>query len=379
MSLSRHIAPSLAVASLILLVLCLYELAVVGSSVRWWALLALTLSSWPISAFLRLGSYRKQKVQYASGESPILDGDNFLVNPRAILTVTLAALIGTTMWLYRAELSVFEGDAAFRKGDYEHAIDQYTSAIESDLMPDSRFVALYEKRADAWNYFATGYALGDEALIKSLNDYSRSQDMNPNLLSVIYGKAEIFRALGAYEESIGVLNRAIEIDGPKPFRSLIRRAQTYRAAENYDAALADLDRLIEIWGDIPSMMFHYHRGRLFMKMGRYSEAVESFTTGIPAQTNYAWAYIFRACANARLGNLASALNDFKRGVDIRNGYEREGIESPGTQYTNARLTAELESLRQIANGNDLADIPPDKMCEDGWDWGDKHRERSPIL
>lgn len=379
MSLERHIASVLAVASLILLVLCLHELAVVTVSTRWWVLLAAALASWPVSVFLRFRSYQNRKEPRTGNESPVVTRDSFSPNSRVFLAFVVISLFGATGWLYRAEFMMLGGATAFRNGDYERAIARFTSAIDSDLMPNPRLATIYGKRGSAWYEFAVSYALGDEALIQSLNDYSRSYDMNPRQLSVALGKASAFRALGAYEESVNVLNEAIKLDRPKPFESLIRRAQTYRAAENYDASLADLDRLLDIWGDLRSMKFHYHRGRLFLKMGRYSQAVESFTTGIPEQISYPWAYIYRACANARLGDLGWALRDYELGVKMINRHVIDYLEFPGTRHTVSRLTAELESLRLLANGAEVVEIPPDRMCEDDWNWGDKHRERSPLM
>jgi len=78
-------------------------------------------------------------------------------------------------------------------------------------------------------------------------------------------------------------------------------------------------------GTGPGMAVYYHTAQSLHKAGRYAEAIESLTKGIPKQPDYGWALYQRALAYEALGDKIQAKRDLFRAFELtpKEGYEPE--------------------------------------------------------
>lgn len=98
--------------------------------------------------------------------------------------------------------------------------------------------------------------------------------------------------------------------------SAINMSAIDRERGRYADALADLDRLMVDSGPRQGMPYHYHRAATLMLLARDAEAVREIDDGLVAQPGYGWAYVRRACANARLRRYDQALADQRFALEM---------------------------------------------------------------
>ncbi len=98
--------------------------------------------------------------------------------------------------------------------------------------------------------------------------------------------------------------------------SAINMAAIDRERGRYADSLADLDRFVADAGPRQGMPYHYHRAATLMLLGRDAEAVREIDDGLIAQPGYGWAYIRRACANARLRKYDQAIADQRFALEM---------------------------------------------------------------
>ena len=78
-------------------------------------------------------------------------------------------------------------------------------------------------------------------------------------------------------------------------------------------------------GTGPGMAVHYHMAKTFHQMGRYKDAIEIMTKGIPKQPDYGYALYQRALSYEALGDKVQAKRDLFRAAELvpKEGYEPE--------------------------------------------------------
>ncbi|MDR2098896.1 MAG: tetratricopeptide repeat protein [Rickettsiales bacterium] len=82
-----------------------------------------------------------------------------------------------------------------------------------------------------------------------------------------------------------------------------------------DGAIADITRSIELADRDYAYIGYLSRGDLFLKTGKYDEAIKDFDTAIKMEENYATLYN-RGEAKAKSGDPAGAIRDFDRGIEL---------------------------------------------------------------
>ena len=75
------------------------------------------------------------------------------------------------------------------------------------------------------------------------------------------------------------------------------------------------------------MACYYHKAKTLHQAGRYNEAIESYTLGIPKQPDYGYALYERALSYEALGNREQAKRDLFRANELapKDGYEPEVV------------------------------------------------------
>lgn len=181
--------------------------------------------------------------------------------------------------------------------------------------------------------------------------------------------------LGDYDGAVAAYRAIIRRWPEQSFSGLIRIGAVERLRGNLPRALAALDELVARDGPQTGMKYHYHRGWTLSRLGRFDEAVAELTAGIGEQPDYYAAYLRRACASARLGHVAAAGIDQRRGIALLE-MQRANDRSP-------RAREELGQARRTADALLVADrdrpgVPTDLACTGNRE-SQTLRTRSPVL
>lgn len=180
-----------------------------------------------------------------------------------------------------------EGDKATRSDNFAAAIEHFTACLENARLTSG-------SKAQALRYRALAYG--------ELKQWSR--------------------ALEDQKESLA-------LDAPRNVWPLVMLSVYHRELKEYEPALAALRAAMSLDedgpGTGPGMAVHYHMGQTLHAMGRYQDAIEIYTRGIPKQPDYGYALYRRALAYEAVGDREMAKRDLFRAVELepRDGYEAD--------------------------------------------------------
>lgn len=116
---------------------------------------------------------------------------------------------------------------------------------------------------------------------------------------------------------------------PKDVWSHVMLGAYLREQKKFDEALEALQSAMKFDedgpGTGPGMAVHYHTAQTLHQAGRYKEAIEVITLGIPKQPDYGYALYQRALSYEALGDRVQAKRDLFRVVELmpKDGYEPE--------------------------------------------------------
>lgn len=122
---------------------------------------------------------------------------------------------------------------------------------------------------------------------------------------------------------------SLALEEPKDVWPWIMLAVYHRELKQLDEALAALrsaqDYDEDGPGTGPGMAVHYHTGQTLHAAGRYAEAVEAYTKGIPKQPDFGYALYKRALSHEAMGNQVQAKRDLFRAAELvpKDGYEAD--------------------------------------------------------
>ena len=146
---------------------------------------------------------------------------------------------------------------------------------------------------------------------------------------VLQTRAQCYSKLGQPDLALRDQKASLEIAAPKDVWPLVMLGVYYRQLKQYDLALAALRDALQYDedgpGTGPGMAVYYHTGQTLHEAGRYTEAVEAYTRGIPKQPDYGYALYHRALSYEALGDKVQAKRDLFRAAELapKEGYEKE--------------------------------------------------------
>ena len=166
-------------------------------------------------------------------------------------------------------------------------------------------------------------------------------------------------SLNQYVEAIDAENRSIELT-PKPSDGqLLILANAYRGAHRYEESLATFDRLYtehETMHDSTTalgMPYYFNRGSTLAEMGRWHDAIQAFTLGIPYQPAFPAVYLKRAQAREAIGDVADARDDY---VEFARWATTRGVDaSTRAKLASLNVDREAEHRRPFGDRNPLRD------------------------
>lgn len=176
-------------------------------------------------------------------------------------------------------------DAA-HQGRQADALVALNRCLDLDLTPGARAFVLQVRAEELAKLKRTQDALKDQ--LASLH-LAKPRDVWPLVMLGVY-----YRELKQYEPSLEALKEALDYDEDGP-------------------------------GTGPGMAVHYHTGWTLHEAGRYAEAIEAYTRGVPKQPDYGYAFYRRGLAYEALHDRVKAKQDFLRAAQFPPdaGYEAD--------------------------------------------------------
>jgi tetratricopeptide (TPR) repeat protein len=200
-----------------------------------------------------------------------------------------------------AEAYINRGMLRHELGDFQGAIDDYTTVLE--LNPD-----LQDR---SYNQTLVGLALDSP-------DATLSEDTPLNLrfrLADLYDSRGLLRAqVGDMAGAIADYTLALRFN-PHSGRILANRGRVFSRQEDYQAAIADFDQALEISED--DALAYCDRGYALYFLDEWELALADFNQAVNLSPTLAEAYIGRGHTSIRLGQGADlAMDDFRKALEL---------------------------------------------------------------
>jgi tetratricopeptide (TPR) repeat protein len=247
-----------------------------------------------------------------------------------------------------------------------------------DLAPPLRATA-HRGRAGAGDNLARDVPWAGEAydrlMADSLADSRSRLAIAPDDAHAHFSVAEALADLGAYDEALSVYANIGRRWSEEALHVATGIGSVYRRQGDYGRALGVLDTFAARNGRPEGMRFAYHRAWTLVMLGRHRDALTELDIGMRMQPDYVGAYELRSCAHAALGQIAEAVGDEERAIELLENQARDGIPGMETDIArDRRLVAALRGTRGRANGETL-----DLACRVPWQDWTRTRARSPLL
>jgi tetratricopeptide (TPR) repeat protein len=196
---------------------------------------------------------------------------------------------------------VLEGDAKYKNGNYQGAIDDYDKAISLD----PKYSYAYIGRGQARN------RLLDEQGASEDFDRAIALDQKNVSFYIIRGNARFY--WHNQQGAINDFNKALEID-PKNAEAYYSRGYAYTLQFKRQAAINDYNKAIAI--NPKYAVAYFYRGNAYFNLSKYREANNDYTQVISLLPNWPEAFKQRGEARSGLGDKKGQLADFQRAADL---------------------------------------------------------------
>ena len=235
-------------------------------------------------------------------------------------------------WSWRVmrdeQAAMLQGIALHGNGRWQAALAKFNRSLATNVLrPAQRGVAL-AMRAGLYEVLASAERaeLGrDYFFIRAAEDYAEAEKLRPDDYRLLTLHAQAMVRLGAIDEAMVLLDRALKESREEHFSAGILKAEVLRWKGDHARALAVLDEVGARAEEELAMLYHYHRGTTLLLLERYPEAAAAFADGLKTQSGWHWAYVGRACARHEMRDDDSALGDLRTAVEIADrAVERDG-------------------------------------------------------
>lgn len=146
---------------------------------------------------------------------------------------------------------------------------------------------------------------------------------------VLQARAQCYSTLKQHDLALDDQKASLEIETPQDVWPFVMLGVYYRELKQYDLSLTALKGALNYDEDGPKtgpgMAVYYHTGQTLHAAGRYAEAIEAYTIGIPKQPDYGYALYRRALSYEALGDKIQANRDLFRAAELepKEGYEAD--------------------------------------------------------
>jgi serine/threonine protein kinase len=236
-----------------------------------------------------------------------------------------------------------KGEALLEDGEYDEAIEQFTSAITLD--PD---------HADAYN--KRGYAYySKKTYNRAIQDYDKAIALDDEYTEAYRNRGLAYYANGEYDAAIADYTEAIALDDEHA-RTYYYRGLVYSANGEYDAAIADYDEAIAL--DDTYADAYTARASSYKALDNYDAAIQNYNEAITLNPESVVAYNNRARAYQDKGELDLAIQDYNTAIELDSEYA-VAYYNRGRVYKdkgdNTQAIADFQDCRELAlSSNDAS-------------------------
>jgi serine/threonine protein kinase/Flp pilus assembly protein TadD len=242
--------------------------------------------------------------------------------------------------------------------------------LQEALAVCNRAVAANPERAGAWSNRAIAYnRLGEYK--KALADSNRAVQLDEKLAAGWANRGSAYQALGLYDKAIADCTKALELD-EKCASAFAERGNSYFRRGEYKKALADCDRSLDLeptsaftWytrgivynalGDRETALAnctkavelapgnpwtHYNLGYVLLHMDRTQDAIAAYRKAIAIDKDIAEFHCNLASALGKQGEFREALEEVRRGHELR-------FKRPNWPYPSAQWVRQFERLAEL--------------------------------
>jgi len=192
------------------------------------------------------------------------------------------------------------GNVYLHRKDYGKAIADYDAAIQ--LRPGA--AGLWDNRGMA--YHESGQ------YERAIKDYDEAIRLNPKDYRALNNRGQARRNMGKYDLAIQDYDAALGLK-PDYIIALINRAYAYLKSGQYEQALADYNSLVQKNPDDAEAL--NNRCWTFVVMHRAREGLGDCDRSLSLQPK-AYTFDSRGFAHLQLGDLAAAIADFDKAVEL---------------------------------------------------------------
>jgi tetratricopeptide (TPR) repeat protein len=196
---------------------------------------------------------------------------------------------------------VNKAQSSFDKGEFEHAIAQYTTALKHD--PNNRDT--YQARALAYEQ------TGD--LDKALADYTEVLRLDPRDPHGFQFRGSVYHRRGDFDRAIADFTQALKLEPESAF-AYYNRGLAFVAKDEYPKAIADFTRALKL--DPQYAVAFGYRGQAYRLNGEYDKAIADCNEALRLDPQYAVAYRNRGLAYAAKGEHARAKLDYEESIRL---------------------------------------------------------------
>ena len=228
-----------------------------------------------------------------------------------------------------------QGFAAYKKCDYNAAIEEFNKSIEINPSNSVAYVlrglakyALSDYTGAIENYsvaleinpsYADAYynrGLAKEALCDytgAIIDYNKAIKSNPCESRIYNNRGNTKQALSDYKGAIDDYSKAIKFN-PNESDPYYNRGNAKKELSDYIGAIDDYSKALKI--NPSDVDAYYNRGLIKQDLSDYTGAIDDFSAVIDINFNYAAAYVLRGLVKFKLSDYKGAIDDYSNAIEI---------------------------------------------------------------
>ena len=233
--------------------------------------------------------------------------------PTTVLTGILLFVWAKVEVVHWGEREIEAARTAIDQGKPHQALEGVETALSWDVHRDDVRLDLMNKKGEAL------YEIGliekqDERFINSIQTLEQILVVDAVNYDALKTLGNALVELGAYQDALRAFRKQSE--NGAAYWGAIRQAQVHRLLGRYDDAEDLYQDAYDTRSEWYGMPLNYHRAKNFVLQGEYDAAIASIERGLAYQEDYAWAYVFRACAKHGNRDIAGALDDYRQAVQV---------------------------------------------------------------
>ena len=190
---------------------------------------------------------------------------------------------------------------AYNKGDYQKAIDLFSSVLETE----SSSAELYNNIALCY------YNLGE--LDKAEKNFLKAQELNPKLPQIYVNLSDIYFKKKEYLNGIELLSQGIyELPDNLVLRHYL--ARFYMEDSRLDLAIDELYKILDAQPE--NYDAYYDLARVNFELGNYDIAIENFENVLEYKDNNEWVYYYLAQAYEANNEVDKAISNYLKAIAV---------------------------------------------------------------